>query len=299
LTRVTFIALYPTFDLYPLPFFNSQGTVDPNYHNDAHYTAQPSPSSQVGLLQPRGNFSHHGWVIFLRSQLFTVFIRFARRFSLLSPARAALKFQNSVSPVHPVLLVNALCGAIASNVVPSQWSTMTDPFPAILTILTIRRLIYCWMFLYSLPLCLPLFFLLSATPRPNFKPGVHRHDQSTSPTLLVFCLAQPPTTNHPIKVSLDFTPSIVSWQLDYPFAPSPPPPHLPPICASTRFLDAPTNLLSPQLSFSKISCPPTHLRCSTGYSTTAYCHVCSFFYDCRHKCLMCNDQNWLLLHRRM
>jgi len=51
---------YPTFDLYPLPFFSADGTVNPNSHNFAHYAAQQPPSPSVGLLQPSSSFSHHG-----------------------------------------------------------------------------------------------------------------------------------------------------------------------------------------------------------------------------------------------
>ncbi|TFK44552.1 hypothetical protein BDQ12DRAFT_673199 [Crucibulum laeve] len=51
---------YPTFDLYPLPFFNSDGSVDPNSHNYSHYSAQTPPTPSVGLLQPSSGFSHHG-----------------------------------------------------------------------------------------------------------------------------------------------------------------------------------------------------------------------------------------------
>ncbi|KAJ6497868.1 hypothetical protein C8R45DRAFT_1052626 [Mycena sanguinolenta] len=51
---------YPTFDLYPLPFFGADGTVDPNSHSFAHYAAQQPPSPSVGLLQPSGAFNHHG-----------------------------------------------------------------------------------------------------------------------------------------------------------------------------------------------------------------------------------------------
>ncbi|KAF9559863.1 hypothetical protein CPC08DRAFT_637242 [Agrocybe pediades] len=50
---------YPTFDLYPLPFFNNSGTVDPNSHDFAHYS-RLSPESQLGLLQPQKSFVHHG-----------------------------------------------------------------------------------------------------------------------------------------------------------------------------------------------------------------------------------------------
>ncbi|KAH9485268.1 hypothetical protein JR316_0002175 [Psilocybe cubensis] len=50
---------YPTFDLYPLPFFSNDGTVDPNSHNFSYYSRQVS-NSQVGLLQPSKAFVHHG-----------------------------------------------------------------------------------------------------------------------------------------------------------------------------------------------------------------------------------------------
>ncbi|KAJ7502798.1 hypothetical protein B0H11DRAFT_1986398 [Mycena galericulata] len=51
---------YPTFNLYPLPFFTADGTVDPNSHNFAHYAVQQPPSPSVGLLQPSSAFNHHG-----------------------------------------------------------------------------------------------------------------------------------------------------------------------------------------------------------------------------------------------
>ncbi|KAF8160960.1 hypothetical protein B0H34DRAFT_857497 [Crassisporium funariophilum] len=50
---------YPSFDLYPLPFFGSNDSVDPNSHSYFHYSAQ-SPHSQVGLRQPTSTFAHHG-----------------------------------------------------------------------------------------------------------------------------------------------------------------------------------------------------------------------------------------------
>ncbi|PPQ89521.1 hypothetical protein CVT25_012193 [Psilocybe cyanescens] len=51
---------YPTFDIYPLPFFSNDGTVDPNSHNFSYYSRQAS-NSQVGLLQPSKTFVHHGY----------------------------------------------------------------------------------------------------------------------------------------------------------------------------------------------------------------------------------------------
>jgi len=51
---------YPSFDLYPLPFFTTQGAVNPDSHNFAHYAAQSPKPQNVGLLQPSGLFSHHG-----------------------------------------------------------------------------------------------------------------------------------------------------------------------------------------------------------------------------------------------
>jgi len=50
---------YPTFDIYPLPFFTDDGSVNPDSHNFSHYSRQAS-DSQVGLLQPSKSFVHHG-----------------------------------------------------------------------------------------------------------------------------------------------------------------------------------------------------------------------------------------------
>ncbi|KAJ7124933.1 hypothetical protein C8R44DRAFT_781834 [Mycena epipterygia] len=54
------VSPYPTFDLYPLPFFGADGAVNPNSHNFAYYAAQQPPSPSVGLLQPSSAFAHHG-----------------------------------------------------------------------------------------------------------------------------------------------------------------------------------------------------------------------------------------------
>ncbi|KAG6862323.1 hypothetical protein C0995_016021 [Termitomyces sp. Mi166 len=54
------LVAYPTFDLYPLPFFNSEGSVDPNSHSYAHYATQSPSTPPVGLLQPSSSFAHHG-----------------------------------------------------------------------------------------------------------------------------------------------------------------------------------------------------------------------------------------------
>ncbi|KAJ7647517.1 hypothetical protein FB45DRAFT_893645 [Roridomyces roridus] len=51
---------YPTFNLYPLPFFTPDGSVNPNSHNFAHYAVQQPPSPPVGLIQPSSGFTHHG-----------------------------------------------------------------------------------------------------------------------------------------------------------------------------------------------------------------------------------------------
>ncbi|KAF8972921.1 hypothetical protein BDZ97DRAFT_1648676 [Flammula alnicola] len=56
---VTNSPAYPTFDLYPLPFFSNAGSVEPNSHDYSYYSRQ-SPSPQVGLLQPSSTFIHHG-----------------------------------------------------------------------------------------------------------------------------------------------------------------------------------------------------------------------------------------------
>ncbi|KAK7057411.1 hypothetical protein R3P38DRAFT_2840801 [Favolaschia claudopus] len=51
---------YPAFNLYPLPFFGPDGSVNTNSHSFAHYSARQTPSPPVGLLQPSSSFSHHG-----------------------------------------------------------------------------------------------------------------------------------------------------------------------------------------------------------------------------------------------
>jgi len=52
-------ASYPTFDIYPMPFFNAEGSVNTKSHDYSHITRSlPSPS--VGLLQPTSAFVHHG-----------------------------------------------------------------------------------------------------------------------------------------------------------------------------------------------------------------------------------------------
>ncbi|KIM45135.1 hypothetical protein M413DRAFT_17235 [Hebeloma cylindrosporum] len=56
---VTHSPAYPTFDIYPLPFFSNSGSVDPESHNYSHYSGQ-SPNSQIGLMQPSRSFVHHG-----------------------------------------------------------------------------------------------------------------------------------------------------------------------------------------------------------------------------------------------
>ncbi|GLB44918.1 hypothetical protein LshimejAT787_1802550 [Lyophyllum shimeji] len=51
---------YPTFDLYPLPFFNAEGSVNTNSHNYAHYATQTPTTPPIGLLQPSNSLIHHG-----------------------------------------------------------------------------------------------------------------------------------------------------------------------------------------------------------------------------------------------
>ena len=64
LTSTAVTAAYPSFDLYPLPFFTSEGSVDANSHNYLYYSAQ-APTPTVGLLQPSSSFAHHGSVLLL------------------------------------------------------------------------------------------------------------------------------------------------------------------------------------------------------------------------------------------
>ncbi|KAJ3572395.1 hypothetical protein NP233_g3116 [Leucocoprinus birnbaumii] len=50
---------YPGFDIYPLPFFNNDGSIEPNSHSYSHYANQ-APERHSGLLQPSTGFRHHG-----------------------------------------------------------------------------------------------------------------------------------------------------------------------------------------------------------------------------------------------
>lgn len=51
------VAVYPSFDLYPLPSFCNDG-LDSNSDNSAL-----SPNCPVGLLQPSSPFIHHGYAV--------------------------------------------------------------------------------------------------------------------------------------------------------------------------------------------------------------------------------------------
>ncbi|KXN90184.1 hypothetical protein AN958_04674 [Leucoagaricus sp. SymC.cos] len=50
---------YPGFDIYPSPFFSSDGRIDSNSHSYSHYANQ-SFDHNSGLLQPSIGFRHHG-----------------------------------------------------------------------------------------------------------------------------------------------------------------------------------------------------------------------------------------------
>ncbi|XP_006460948.1 hypothetical protein AGABI2DRAFT_150774 [Agaricus bisporus var. bisporus H97] len=50
---------YPAFNIYPLPFFNDDGSVQSNSHSYSHYANQ-SLDHHAGLLQPLSGFRHHG-----------------------------------------------------------------------------------------------------------------------------------------------------------------------------------------------------------------------------------------------
>jgi hypothetical protein len=52
------VAVYPSFDLYPLPPFHNDG-LDSNSDNSAL-----SPNCPVGLLQPSSPFIHHGYAVY-------------------------------------------------------------------------------------------------------------------------------------------------------------------------------------------------------------------------------------------
>ncbi|KAI0321057.1 hypothetical protein OF83DRAFT_1081180 [Amylostereum chailletii] len=50
---------YPSFNIYPNPFFNNDGTVNTDSHNFSRYTTPPPEQRPVGILQPKPSF-HHG-----------------------------------------------------------------------------------------------------------------------------------------------------------------------------------------------------------------------------------------------
>lgn len=58
------VAVYPSFDLYPLPPFHNDG-LDSNSDSSAL-----SPNCPVGLLQPSSPFIHHGYAV----KFFLIFI---------------------------------------------------------------------------------------------------------------------------------------------------------------------------------------------------------------------------------
>lgn len=54
---------YPSFNIYPTPFFGGPGgTVDTDSHNYLRYATPPpqAPAKPVGLFEPRNSFAHHG-----------------------------------------------------------------------------------------------------------------------------------------------------------------------------------------------------------------------------------------------
>ncbi|ETW81234.1 hypothetical protein HETIRDRAFT_476703, partial [Heterobasidion irregulare TC 32-1] len=53
---------YPSFNIYPTPFFGGPGgTVDTDSHNYSRYATPPpqAPAKPVGLFEPRNSFAHH------------------------------------------------------------------------------------------------------------------------------------------------------------------------------------------------------------------------------------------------
>ena len=113
------VAVYPSFDLYPLPPFNSDG-LDSNFDNSSL-----SPNCSVGLLQPSSPFIHHGYavkffpIVYLLSHpegfIFFFF------FLLANSGQTVHKSLNLGSPVPPVSTVIARCGATAKAAAQSLW----------------------------------------------------------------------------------------------------------------------------------------------------------------------------------
>ncbi|THH20789.1 hypothetical protein EW146_g644 [Bondarzewia mesenterica] len=98
-------ASYPSFNIYPNPFFGGPGgTVDTNSHNFSRYTSPPPqlPQRAVGLLEPKNSFAHHG------HHLYT-----------LGPSPAfALKFRSSALRARLVPMARGRCGVTANNAAP-------------------------------------------------------------------------------------------------------------------------------------------------------------------------------------
>ncbi|KAI0267079.1 hypothetical protein BC834DRAFT_822972, partial [Gloeopeniophorella convolvens] len=51
---------YPSFNIYPKPFFGPDGSVDTDSHVFSRYSESPPPQKPIGLLEPRNSLSHHG-----------------------------------------------------------------------------------------------------------------------------------------------------------------------------------------------------------------------------------------------
>jgi hypothetical protein len=113
------LALYPAFNIYPLPFFNNDGSVQSNSHSYSHYANQ-SLDRHAGLLQPSSGFRHHGCV-----SPFLPFCNIVLTLRALDLDLAVLKFRNCASHVHQDLMDSELCGASVNNAVPSRWSRPT------------------------------------------------------------------------------------------------------------------------------------------------------------------------------
>lgn len=106
-------APYPSFDLYPLPFFNPQtGMVDTNSHAFSQYSNNQPPSPQIGLIQPSSGFVHHGYAP-------------SSPLSKSSPlSTAGLTARKSPNFAWPALLASmdsVRCGVTASNAALYLW----------------------------------------------------------------------------------------------------------------------------------------------------------------------------------
>ncbi|KAI0035866.1 hypothetical protein K488DRAFT_42345 [Vararia minispora EC-137] len=57
---LTDTTVYPSFNIYPEPFFHPDGRVNIDSHNFARLATPPPAEKYIGILQPKSSFMHNG-----------------------------------------------------------------------------------------------------------------------------------------------------------------------------------------------------------------------------------------------